>query len=92
MADMTARVCDPGTWLRVSWSSSSLDLTRTCCLGLVLIPVRPDVAVMQGGSSDVDLPRTYIEALFDSVAEVYEDTIIPAIAYNVPTELVAGTS
>ena len=89
---MTARVCDPGTWLHVSWSSSSLALTHTCCLGLVLTPVRPDMAVMQGGSSDVDLPRTYIEALFDSVAEVYEDTIIPAIAYNVPTELVAGTS
>jgi len=57
--------------------------------------VRLVLSALEGGSSesgseDLELPRKYVEALFDSVAETYEDTIIPAISYQVPNELVTA--
>jgi len=42
-------------------------------------------------NADLELPRQYVEALFNSVAETYEDTIIPVISYQVDLNLFVYT-
>ncbi len=54
--------------------------------------VRLVLAALDGGDSDIELPRAYIERLFDSVAETYEENIIPVISYQVPNELVSAVT
>ena len=54
--------------------------------------IRLVLAALEGGAANVELPPKYVESLFDSVAETYDDTILPAIAYNVPNELVTAVT
>ena len=43
----------------------------------------PYMCVLHVCFTDLELPREYIEKLFDSVAETYEEDIIPVISYQV---------
>jgi len=54
--------------------------------------VRLVLATLEGGNTELELPRPYVEKLFTSVAETYEENIIPAISYQVPNELVTAVS
>jgi predicted TPR repeat methyltransferase len=76
--------------------------TATLNKALAIDPANMDVrlvlATMQGqgggggGGGGLQLPRRYVEKLFDSVAEMYEETIIEGISYQVPNELVTAVT
>lgn len=67
-------------------------LTKAVHLDPSNLDVRLVLATMEGDGSGLQLPRAYVERLFDSCAETYEESIIEGIAYEVPTQLVAAVT
>ena len=65
-------------------------LTKAAQMDPSNLDVRLVLATMEGGGSAMELPRAYVERLFDSCAETYEESVIQGIAYQVPGHLAAA--